>query len=172
MITMPAITYINIPQTEEEVAMITRRILLISGALAGCFASISWPRALMAAGKPPVMLYKTPGCGCCEDYAAHLGQHGFKVTVKEAADLASISARAGIPADLQGCHTAFIGDYVIDGHVPVGAIQKLLAEHPALKGLTLPGMPPGSPGMAGTKEGPFTVYAIDKQGQKTVYMTV
>ncbi len=94
------------------------------------------------------------------------------MTVREAENLASISAKAGIPADLQGCHTAFFGDYVIDGHVPVEAIQKLLAEHPLLRGLTLPGMPPGSPGMAGTKEGPFTVYAIDKQGQKIVYMTV
>jgi hypothetical protein len=136
---------------------------MIAASLTALVAGAGFLRAWAADKTPiPVMLYKTPGCGCCEDYAAYLGQHGFKVTVKEAADLASISAKAGIPADLQGCHTAFIGDYVIDGHVPVEAIQKLLAEHPPLKGLTLPGMPPGSPGMAGTKEGPFTVYAIDR----------
>jgi hypothetical protein len=153
--------------------MITRREFMIAASLTALATTAGSPRA-WAADKTaiPVMLYKTPGCECCEGYAAYLGKDGFKVTVKEAEDLASISSKAGIPADLQGCHTAFIGDYVIDGHVPVEAIQKLLAEHPYLKGLTLPGMPPGSPGMAGTKEGPFTVYAIDKQGQKIVYMTV
>jgi len=92
--------------------------------------------------------------------------------VKEASDLAAIGGKAGIPADLQGCHTAFIGDYVIDGYVPVEAVRKLLADHPPVKGLTLPGMPPGSPGMSGTKAEPFTVYAIDRQGQKSVYMKV
>ena len=120
----------------------------------------------------PVLLYKTPGCTCCDGYAAYLGRHGFKVTVKETSDLAAISGKAGIPADLQGCHTAFIGDYVIDGHVPIEAVQKLLAERPAIKGLTLSGMPPGSPGMSGTKEGPFTVYGIDQQGHKSVYVQV
>ena len=76
---------------------------------------------------------------------------------------------ASIP-ELQGCHTSFIGDYVVDGHVPVEAINKLLAEHPASKGIALPGMPEGSPGMAGDKAGPFTIYAIGADGQSSIFM--
>ena len=117
-------------------------------------------------------LYKNPGCDCCEGYADYLRGHGFTVTVKPTDELAEISRKAGIPADLEGCHTAFIGDYVVEGHVPVGAIEKLLAERPPIKGITLPGMPAGSPGMYGNNSGPFTIYAIDKDGQSSVFMTV
>ena len=153
--------------------MLTRRKFLLAGSAVGLTLAAGW-RLALAADKTaiPVLLYKSPGCKCCDSYAAYLRYNGFKVTVKEATDLASISGKAGIPAGLQGCHTAFIGDYVVDGHVPVEAVQKLLGEHPDLKGLTLPGMPAGSPGMSGTKEGPFIVYGIDRQGQKNIFMTV
>jgi len=73
---------------------------------------------------------------------------------------------------LEDCHTAFIGDYVMDGHVPVEAIKKLLAERAAIKGITLPGMPLGSPGMTGDKTEPFTIYAIGKDSTPSVYMTL
>lgn len=92
--------------------------------------------------------------------------------MRESDKLAAISSNAGIPAHLQGCHTAFIGGYVIDGHVPVEAIRKLLAERPNVKGLTLPGMPPGSPGMSGEKEGPLTVYSINRAGKAVTYMVL
>src|SRR6516225_994927 len=88
--------------------------------------------------------YKNPECGCCEGYADYLRQHGFEVTSTPTNDLTEISRKAGIPADLPGCHTAFIGNYVVDGHVPVEAIEKLRAERPSIKGVTLPGMPTGS----------------------------
>ena len=120
----------------------------------------------------PVTLYKTPECSCCEGYAAYLRQHGFAVTVKATDNLAEISRKAGIPAELQGCHTAFIGDYVVDGHVPVEAIKKLLGERPAVKGLTLPGMPEGSPGMPGKKAGPFKILAVGGDGKSSVYLTL
>jgi len=84
--------------------------------------------------------------------------------VRPTNDLAEISRRAGIPADLEGCHTSFIGGYVVDGHVPVNTIRKLLDEKPAIAGITLPGMPPGVPGMGGEKTGPLTVYAISNDG--------
>jgi len=119
-----------------------------------------------------VTLYKNPECGCCDGYADYLRHHGFAVTATPTNDLAEISGKAGIPADLQGCHTAFIGDYVVDGHVPVEAIAKLLSEHPAIKGITLPGMPEGSPGMVGTKTEPFTIYAIGQDGKPGVFMTI
>ena len=94
----------------------------------------------------------------------YLDRNGFTVAVKPTNDLAEISRKAGIPAELEGCHTSFIGTYVVDGHVPVKTIRKLLDEKPALAGITLPGMPPGSPGMSGEKTGPLTVYAISRDG--------
>ena len=111
-----------------------------------------------------VTLYKNPSCECCESYAQYLDQNGFKVDVRPTNDLAEISRKAGIPSDLEGCHTAFIGNYIVDGQVPVKTVRKLLDEKPAIVGITLPGMPAGSPGMYGEKTGPLTVYAIDRDG--------
>lgn len=122
------------------------------------------PLRARAAEAIPVTLYKNPSCTCCEGYAQYLDQNGFKVDVRPTNDLAEISRKAGIPADLEGCHTSFIGSYVVDGHVPVNTIRKLLDEKPAIVGITLPGMPPGSPGMVGEKTGPLTVYAISRDG--------
>ena len=109
-------------------------------------------------------LYKDPQCGCCEGYAAYLRRNGFKVDVKPTHDLAEISKKAGVPPELQGCHTMLLGGYVVDGHVPVKVIRKLLSERPAIAGITLPGMPTGSPGMTGKKTAPFTIYAVTKDG--------
>jgi hypothetical protein len=115
-------------------------------------------------------LYKNPQCSCCEGYAAYLRQHGFEVDVKPTNDLTEISSQAGVPEKFQGCHTMFVNDYVIDGHVPVNVIRKLLSERPAIAGITLPGMPAGSPGMTGVKHGPFTIYSVTKDGAApTVY---
>jgi hypothetical protein len=145
--------------------MITRRALLLSTVPVAIAGSV---RAAPVA----VTLYKNPECGCCEGYVDYLRHHGFEVTSKPTNDLAEISRKAGVPLDLQGCHTAFIGDYVVDGHVPVEAINKLLTERPAIKGITLPGMPEGSPGMYGEKAGQFTIYAIGQDGISSVYMAV
>ncbi len=143
----------------------TRRkfaVLLMAGAapMPALFAT----RRARAAEPIPVTLYKNPSCTCCEGYAQYLDQNGFKVDVRPTNDLAEISRKAGIPADLEGCHTSFIGSYVVDGHVPVNTIRKLLAEKPAIVGITLPGMPAGSPGMVGEKTGPLTIYAISRDG--------
>jgi hypothetical protein len=145
--------------------MITRRALLLSAVPLTIAGSVS-------AAPVAVMLYKNPECGCCDGYADYLRHNGFMVTAKATNDLAEISRKAGIPSDLQGCHTAFIGDYVVDGHVPVEAIGKLLAERPAIKGITLPGMPAGSPGMPGEKIAPFTIYAIGRDEKPSVFLTL
>ncbi len=115
-----------------------------------------------------VTLYKNPQCGCCESYADYLRENGFDVTVKPTHELVPMSRAAGIPDNFQGCHLAFIDDYVVSGHVPVATVDRLLTERPAIKGVTLPGMPQGSPGMSGTKTGPFTVYTVGET-QPSVY---
>lgn len=117
-------------------------------------------------------LYKDPQCGCCEGYVAYLRKNGFAIDVKPTNDLAQISRKAGVPEDMQGCHTMFVEGYVVDGHVPITTVRKLLSERPAIAGITLPGMPLGSPGMGGEKEGPFTIYAITKDGKEPgIYTT-
>ena len=117
-------------------------------------------------------LYKNPQCGCCEGYADYLRENGFEVEVKPTNDLTQISREAGVPENFQGCHTTFIDGYVVDGHVPVNAVRKLLSERPEIAGIALPGMPLGSPGMGGEKTGPFEIYAVTKDGKApTLYAT-
>jgi len=147
-------------------SMLRRSLLLFATVLMAGAASAQAEDARKA------VLYKNPQCGCCEGYAAYLRGNGFDVTVKPTNDLTMISQNAGIPERLQGCHTMFIDGYVVDGHVPVKTIRKMLSERPDIAGITLPGMPMGSPGMVGEKTETFTIYAVTKDGkQPTVYAT-
>jgi hypothetical protein len=131
--------------------------------------SLPWPALADAI---QATLYKSPQCGCCEGHAAYLRENGFGVDVKESFELSQISAEAGIPAEFEGCHTIFVDGYVVGGHVPANVIKKMLEERPAIAGITLPGMPMGSPGMSGEKTEPFVIYAVTKDGAKpTVYAT-
>jgi hypothetical protein len=139
------------------------------------FASLT---ALIAFATPALAdplqatLYKNPQCTCCEGYAAYLRDNGFNVEVKPTNDLAEISRKAGVSEAFQGCHTMFIDGYVVDGHVPVNMVNKLLIERPAIAGITLPGMPMGSPGMTGTKTEKFVIYTVPKDGKApSVYAT-
>jgi hypothetical protein len=118
------------------------------------------------------ILYKNPQCTCCEMYADYLRANGFEVQLKPTNDLEEISAKAGTPADLEGCHTMLVDGYAFDGLVPVDLVKKVLTERPPIAGLTLPGMPTGAPGMPGVKKAPLTVYAFTKDGKApTVYAT-
>lgn len=118
------------------------------------------------------VMYKNPQCSCCKSYAAYLEEYGFKIDIKSVNNLSQISSDAGVPADLEGCHTMMIDGYVVDGLVPVDIVRKLLTERPAITGITLAGMPAGAPGMGGEKSGPFTVYAFTKDGKApSVYAT-
>ncbi|PRD45611.1 metal-binding protein [Phyllobacterium phragmitis] len=116
------------------------------------------------AGEKDVTLYKDPQCGCCASYADYLKENGFNVTTKPTGDVPAMSLKAGIPEGSEGCHLSFIDGYVVSGHVPVGVVNKLLTERPDIKGVTLPGMPMGSPGMGGTKKAPFEILEISKSG--------
>jgi len=118
-----------------------------------------------------VTLYKNPRCICCEGYAAYLNQNGFKVTVIPSNQLEEIRQMRGASDDLDCCHTTVMGQYAVEGHVPLEVIQRLLAEKPAITGVSLPGMPSGTPGMPGPKNGPFKIYAFGN-GPATLYATV
>lgn len=106
-------------------------------------------------------LYKNPSCGCCAAWGQYLRENGFEVDLVNSGEkVAAMKQSYAVPLEAEGCHSFVIEDYIVEGHVPVGAILKLLEERPDIRGITLPGMPSGSPGMGGTKEGPLTVYTI------------
>ncbi|UTW52511.1 DUF411 domain-containing protein [bacterium SCSIO 12827] len=140
--------------------MISRTSL--PGAVMAALITASVPLFAQAADRPDATIIKNPQCGCCESYADYLRQNGFKVTVKESHDLPLMKREMSVPDDFASCHTMVLDKYVVEGHVPVSAIDKLLAERPDIKGISLPGMPQGSPGMSGTKAAPFIVYQFGK----------
>jgi hypothetical protein len=131
--------------------------LLTTAAVA---ASILFSVPAFAAGSIQATMYKNPQCGCCEGHAEYLEENGFDVTVKATHDLPLIKQQHGVPDQLAGCHTIMVGDYVIEGHVTAETIERLLAEKPAVKGISLPGMPMGSPGMSGPRTGPLEVFTF------------
>jgi hypothetical protein len=115
-------------------------------------------------------LYKSPDCTCCEGHAAYLKRNGIKVAIIETPDLPAVKKLHGVRPEFEGCHTILLDGYVIEGHVGINPIRKLLRERPAIKGISLPGMPLGSPGMGGIKERPFVIYEIT-DGEKKVFAT-
>jgi hypothetical protein len=121
-----------------------------------------------AEAPPAATLYKNPQCGCCEGYADYLRDNGFAVTVQSTHDLPLLHRQYGVPEPLVGCHTTLVDGYVVEGHVPIDAVLRLLSERPDIKGISLPGMPAGSPGMSGAKTAPFTIYEIG-DGEPRVY---
>lgn len=116
--------------------------------------------------KLSAILYRNPSCDCCLEYAKYLRANGFDVKVDAKQDLALIRKQLGVPEKFEGCHVMTIGGYAIEGHVPVDTIKKLLAEHPHIIGISLPGMPTGTPGMMGPKTGPFKIYEIERGATK------
>ncbi len=125
--------------------IILNRRRLLRGSTAAALAAFAAPA--LAASYPPIAAYRNPGCSCCEKWAAHLTANGFEVTMKDDTELDKRRAAAGVPADIAGCHTAYMSDYIIEGHVPAVDIIRFLAERPDARGLAVPGMPVGSPGM-------------------------
>jgi len=123
--------------------LITRRFLFAAAATAGALPAAAQP----AAAPPALRAFKNPGCACCDAWAQHIRSAGFVVTLAEAPALDRIRAAAGVPDDLAGCHTSFFGDLVAEGHVPAAAIIRLLENSGGWRGIAVPGMPIGSPGM-------------------------
>ncbi|PLX24511.1 hypothetical protein C0580_05025 [Candidatus Parcubacteria bacterium] len=116
-----------------------------------------------------VTVYKSPTCGCCVNYIGLLEDRGYEVKVVETEDMASIKDKYGVPRDMESCHTSIFGDYVVEGHVPFEVVENMLSEEPDIKGIALPDMPSGSPGMPGPKREPFVIYALSDQGSE-VYL--
>ena len=145
--------------------MTRRKLMMMLAAVAVPAVALRGLPKAEAATPIQATLYKNPQCTCCESYAQYLGENGFAIDVKPTNDLAEISRTAGVPEALEGCHTMFVGGYVVDGHVPVEIIRKLLTEKPPIAGITLPGMPLGSPGMGGTKAASWTIYSVTKDGK-------
>jgi len=119
-----------------------------------------------------ITLYKSPNCGCCSGHAEALEAAGFTVTIEETEDLDLVKQTHNIPAGGESCHTSIIGKYVVEGHVPLEAIEKLLAEQPDVAGIGLPGMPIGTPGMPGRKTAPYEVYQLSAAGEMSPYASI
>lgn len=108
-----------------------------------------------------VTLYKDPNCGCCDGHAHMYEEAGFEVEVVESSNMNLIKEKFNISRDLQSCHTALVGDYVVEGHVPFEGIEMLIEEQPDIVGIALPGMPIGTPGMPGMKTETFKIRDIE-----------
>jgi hypothetical protein len=155
---------VSIDPTDGETTMHLLSVLLLIPTLVLSTPGVAGESSRQAT------LYKNPQCGCCEGYADYLRDNGFEVTVKPTHDLPLLHRQYGVPEALVGCHITLIDRYVVEGHVPIDTLLRLLTERPDIRGISLPGMPAGSPGMFGEKAGPFTIYEIG-DGPTKVYGT-
>ena len=119
-----------------------------------------------------IQVYRSPDCRCCAKWITHMEAAGFKVTVEDVTDMAGVRRRIGVPPDISSCHTAVAGEYVVEGHVPAWVVTRFLKEKPQVAGISVPGMPIGSPGMEGPNPRPYEVIAFDGKGNRTVFERV
>lgn len=150
-----------------------RRLLRTLAAAAVAPIGLAVARAAQAAAPVTIQLWKSPTCGCCGEWIKHVEAAGFKVNVTEVPNTNEIRARLGMPAKLGSCHTGIVGGYVLEGHVPAREIKRLLAEKPKALGITVPGMPIGSPGMDGPvymgEKDPYDVLLVQADGSTRVF---
>lgn len=137
----------------------------------GALLAAALPAIAGAANGPTITVYKTPTCGCCHDWVAHLQKNGFEVVAHDVPDTSPYRKKFGVPGELGSCHTGVIDGYALEGHVPAAEIRRLLAERPKARGLSVPGMVVGSPGMEteGTKRHAYDVLLFDDAGGRKVY---
>jgi hypothetical protein len=143
----------------------SRRRFVVAALAAACVPA-------RAQGQPEVEVWKSPTCGCCKDWVKHLEAAGFRVRVNDSGNTAA-RKRLGMPDALGSCHTALVGGYVLEGHVPAREVKRLLAERPTALGLSVPGMPIGSPGMDGPEYGGqrdrYEVLLVQRDGRTSVF---
>lgn len=137
---------------------------------AGLLGLVGLAVAEQAAEKIDIVVYRSPTCGCCGKWIKHLKDNGFNVDDIVSEDVASVKERYGVPKELVSCHTAIVDGYVVEGHVPADDIKTLLKTRPRIAGISVPGMPMGTPGMEmGVKKDPFKVISFDKQRRFKVF---
>jgi hypothetical protein len=124
-----------------------------------------------ASAEDTITVYKSPTCGCCTKWISHLEENGFKVNAIDTKDMYKVKKEAGLHPGLGSCHTGIVNGYTIEGHVPASDIKRLLTERPAVRGLAVPGMPMGSPGMEGPGKDRYSVLTFDDSGKTTVFST-
>lgn len=148
-------------------------LVLVAGSRSRDDGAESYSAQAAAAGDgPAVHVYKTATCGCCAKWVDHLREAGFAVTVEDTRELMAVKRREGVPTDLSSCHTALVNGYVVEGHVPASVVHAFLEEAPEARGLAVPGMPIGSPGMEGRHAEAYDVFAFDADGERTVFRHV
>ena len=152
-------------------------LVAIALVLAACGAApAARPESPASAGLSgvAVKVFMSPGCSCCHGWMEYLRGHGMIVAEEARNDMTALKAERGVPSGLASCHTAVVGGYVVEGHVPVEAIGRLLAEKPAVAGIAVGGMPIGSPGMevAGQPAQPYAVMAFDRSGGTSQFLAV
>ena len=116
-----------------------------------------------------MVVYKDPSCGCCGKWVSHMRRNGFSVVVHDVDDMDPIKRKAGIPDSMESCHTAFVGDYSVEGHVPASDVKRMLEQHLNVKGLATPGMPASAPGMDSPEGEPYTVFTFNAKGKTNVF---
>jgi hypothetical protein len=151
----------------------TRWTMMATAAAAMLVATMAFAQQAAAPKNlPKVTVYKSATCGCCAKWNEHMKAAGFDVTSNDLPDVTPVKDKNGVPLPVRSCHTALVGPYVVEGHVPADLVKKLLAEHPAgVVGIATPGMPTGSPGMEGPTKDTYNVVTFDKAGKTTVYAT-
>lgn len=127
------------------------------------------PATAFARAPIAITVYKSPSCGCCAKWVEHLEKNGFAPAVRDMQNVDEVKDTFGVPNALRSCHTASVGKYVVEGHVPAADIQRLLREHPAIAGLAAPGMPNGAPGMEGGRTDRYDVIAFDRAGKTSIF---
>ncbi len=143
--------------------------VVFAGVLAAVAALPLAPPAAAQAQARQVTVYKTATCGCCNAWIDHLKANGFRVQAENVTDLDAYKRRYGVAGYLAACHTAVVDGYVVEGHVPAADIRRLLKERPKVKGIAVPGMPMGSPGMEGPTREPYSTVTFDEAGRVKVY---
>lgn len=141
---------------------------VVWGLMLGGLAAALWVGQGRAQAET-ITVYRNPQCGCCERWATLMRNHGFTVHMRDVADVDAFAAAHGVPPALRSCHTALVEGYVVEGHVPADQIERLLRERPPVKGIAVPGMPQGSPGMEGPNPQHYDVMSFDAAGNTQVY---
>ncbi|MDP4008933.1 MAG: DUF411 domain-containing protein [bacterium] len=143
--------------------------ILFLGGIAGTFLQKNVAISPVMA-ETKAVVFQDPSCGCCGVYAEYLQRAGVLVERNKTSNMGAIKTEYGIPYELSSCHTTVVGGYVVEGHIPLEAIEKLLEEKPNILGIAMPGMPSGSPGMPGPKTETWTIYALERDGSSSIFL--